>query len=172
MTEAYDAVLAKQAAAAVRKEKRTAKGIALGLRGKKSKRKPRRKKSLFVRLRDQLDKEAQAYAVKRDESQGCRIRKAAQCTGRSEVGYHLLPRGKWKVRWDLDFMGIGNIVGACAPCNAGERWHRLDYGERHRELFGDEFYEALWERSKEPYHYTSLDLEKMLTEIRARRAAL
>lgn len=132
----------------------------------------RNKKSLFVRLRDALDKEAQSYAAKRDEEKGCRIRKAAQCTGRSEVGYHLIPRGKWSIRWDLDFQGIGNIVGACSPCNSGERWHRLDYAERHRELFGVEFYESLWDKANEPMKHTSTGMQKLLDEIRERRAAL
>lgn len=132
----------------------------------------RKKKSLFVRLRNTLDKEAQAYAAERDRPLGCRIAKAAQCTGRSEVGYHILPRGKWAVRWDLDFRGIGNIVGACSPCNSGERWHRLDYGERHRELFGDEFYSALWEKARESVKHTSTGMQAMLDDIRARRAAL
>ncbi len=132
------------------------------------KRTKRSKKSLFVRLRDALDKEAQSYAAKRDEALGCRIAKANQCTGRSEVGYHLLPRGKWAVRWDLDFMGVGNIVGSCSPCNAGERWHRLDYGERHRELFGDEFYDALWAKANDPNYvkHTSTGMQAMLDKIR------
>lgn len=162
----FAAVRAERAA---RKAKRQEKAATLW---PKKARKPRRKKSLFVRLRDQLDKEAQAYAVKRDEEKGCRIGKAAQCTGKSEIGYHLIPRGKWKIRWDLDHGGIGNIVGACSPCNSGERWHRLDYAEIHRQRFGVDFYESLWTKAREPYHYTTIDLQRMLDDVRARMRKL
>lgn len=172
MTDAYTAALAKASKAAERKQRRAEKAKTLWKDKPKNEKRKYVKKSKFVRLRNQLDQECQAYAVERDKEIGCRIRKAAQCTGNSEVGYHLLPRGKWAVRWDLDFMGIGNIVGACNACNAGERWHRLDYADRHRELFGDDFYEALWEKSREPYHFTSMDLERILIGVRARRKAL
>ena len=132
----------------------------------------RRKKSLFVRLRDALDRECQAFAAARDSQLGCRIRKAAQCSGRSEVGYHIIPRGKWAVRWDLDFMGTGNLVGSCSPCNAGENWHRLDYAEHHKTIFGQDFYAALWQKSHSKTKYSSLELQRMLDEVRKRRADL
>lgn len=139
---------------------------------KSRKSKPRRKKSLFVRLRDALDREAQSYAAERDRALGCRIRKAAQCSGRSEVGYHIIPRGKWRVRWDLDFMGIGNIVGACSPCNAGENWHRLEYAEHHKKIFGEKFYAALWDLAHSKYEFKSQDLQALLDDIRKRRSDL
>jgi len=140
--------------------------------GKRPRGGKRRKKSLFVRLRDALDREAQAYAAARDAKLGCRIRKASGCSGRSEVGYHIIPRGKWAVRWDLDFNGIGNLVGACSPCNAGENWHRLDYAEHHKKIFGQDFYAALWQKSHERVKHSSLDLQRMLDDVRKRRADL
>ena len=169
-----DAMNAKKIAEAraVKRAARIQDNAALGGKVARKAPKKRKKKSLFVRLRDALDKEAQAYARERDAALGCRIRKAEKCTGRSELGYHLIPRGKWPVRWNLDFQGVGNIVGACAPCNQGENWHRMTYADHHREIFGAEFYAALWAKAHEQVKYTSTGMAAMLENIRGLRKDL
>jgi hypothetical protein len=69
----------------------------------------------------------------------CRIRKAKNCTGKAEVGYHLVSKARGHaIRWNLD---AG--VAACARCNDGERLNRVLYDEYHQELFGADFITTL-----------------------------
>lgn len=78
-----------------------------------------------------------------------------------ECAYHIIPRGKLATAFDVE-----NIVGACNPCNNGERYHRLEYRDKHRKIFGAKFYDALWEKSKQSVKYSVDDLKEVASKIR------
>ena len=103
--------------------------------------------SFFIRLRD-----------KKYSGNICRI-----CGKRPiEVCYHILPKVSTGhvLRWDPD-----NAVGSCSPCNGAEYWHRLKYADKHIELFGRKFYNALKARARKKVKYSMADLREIKLEI-------
>lgn len=163
MTEAYDAALAKQAAAAVRKEARKAKGIALGLRGKKAKKVPKAK--LHNRLVKALDAEFSLLIRSRWPVcffPGCG-KPTADC-------FHFFTRAKRSIRWDER-----NAVGSC-------KGHNIIYEQDQafiddvRLWFVAKFGQIAWDVLKAYGNiivkWENEDLQRMLDEIKAKRAAL
>ena len=78
-----------------------------------------------------------------------------------EAAYHIIPRGKWAVRFDTD-----NVLGSCHNCNYGEKNHRLEYREKHIAILGLEKYTALWEKGKQTAKFSIQDLRDMIENIR------
>lgn len=96
---------------------------------------------LFVKMRD-----------RRIGSGLCRI-----CGVRHiQVWYHIIPRASHSTRWHPEAS-----CGACAPCNCGEKWHRLAYREKHIKIFGEQIYAKLEAMSREPSHWSTSDLVAM-----------
>lgn len=94
---------------------------------------------------------------------GCRIIGAAGCTGIGMVAYHIVPKVRGKAtRWDLD-----NGVLACAPCNAGEHYHRDLYRHKHCLLFGEDFVKRLEEKARAGADFSSRDLDDIALGLRA-----
>ncbi len=160
----YAEAVAKQAAAAVRKEKRTAKGIAIGLRGKKAKRK---KLPSITKLRKQVWTALSLYIRERDKSLHgglcliCRTRPI-------KLAYHLIPANEGAaMKFDPD-----DCVGACTLCNFYEQNNRARYALKHIELFGIEKMRALEEKSRTTVQYRRPDYEAMLRDFTNRRLAL
>ena len=131
---------AKVAKSKERKAKRAEKRKALGLKPKRS------------TVTAQLDLACGLFIKMRDRRLGrglCRI-----CETRTiQVWYHIIPRGSHSTRWHP----LASC-GACAPCNMGEKWHRLAYREKHIKIFGLETYERLEAMSREPSHFSTADL--------------
>ena len=79
-----------------------------------------------------------------------------------QVWYHIIPRASHMTRWDLRAS-----VGACAPCNMGEKWHRLAYRHKHVEIFGREIIEELEALSRQRSHFSIADLIEKRDEFMA-----
>lgn len=71
-----------------------------------------------------------------------------------EVCYHVIPRGANSIRWAED-----NGWGACGECNTREQQNRESYKILHRQIMGDEAYEALAQRGREIADWS---IEKMI----------
>ena len=56
----------------------------------------------------------------------------------STTPYHLIPRSFLAVTWDLR-----NVVGSCVGCNFAEKNNRILYQQKHREIFGVQYYDEL-----------------------------
>jgi len=107
--------------------------------------------SLYVRLRDKF-----LYGDK------CRIGEACGGAGRIEVAYHIIPSNDGAaIRYDFDA-----IVGACSPCNYGEKNHRWKYRRIHIKIFGKEFVEALETKADEVAQYSTADLLEMIAKVK------
>jgi 5-methylcytosine-specific restriction endonuclease McrA len=90
----------------------------------------------------------------------CRIcrRRPIQCA------YHLIPSNDGAAtRYDLD-----NIVGACNPCNNGERLHRFKYRLKHIDIFGKEWIEHLEAKASKAHQYSRADLLEMIGTFKKR----
>lgn len=98
--------------------------------------------SLYIRLRD-----------KKFSGNICRI-----CGWRPiEVCYHIVPKqAGFNIRWDFD-----DAVGSCESCNDDEYWNRPKYREKHIQIFGREFYEALVAKSRIKVKYSMADLREI-----------
>jgi hypothetical protein len=97
----------------------------------------------------------------------CRIRRAKNCTGRNEVGYHLITKSRGHaIRWHLS---AG--VAACAPCNKGEQMNRDLYAQYHDELFGREFMDELRRISHLEAKLDVSDLKELVQKFQAIYAA-
>ena len=142
-----------------RKEKRKEK--ALQIFGQKRVKK-RRTKSERKRLVDEADKLFSLYIRLRDKRKN-----AGRCLicrkNPIEVCYHLIPRGRYITRWDPSA-----AVGGCPPCNFGEKMNRLLYRQKHIDIFGKDFYEALEEKSRQLAKFSVDDLRNMVAEIRVK----
>lgn len=99
----------------------------------------------------ELDELFSRWVRMRDERDHGRCRVCE--TGPIEVCYHVIPRGAHAIRWAED-----NGWGACSKCNAGEQQARPHYKDVHRQIMGDEAYEALVARSRivEPWDLAKL----------------
>lgn len=122
-----------------RKEKvkaRAVKGKALGLRKTVS------IKSVTQNLDKRLDHLCSVLVRiinKRKNGGKCQV-----CGWRmATCAYHIIPRGKKAIRWNMK-----NILAGCDPCNDGERWHRLEYADKHKAIIGESAYAELKELSK------------------------
>ena len=56
----------------------------------------------------------------------------------STTPYHLIPRSFLAVTWDLR-----NVIGSCVGCNFAEKNNRILYQQKHREIFGVQYYDEL-----------------------------
>ena len=150
---------AQQVEAATRKGKRAEKAALPGhkpkakRRGRKSERAILAKKldslvSMFVRLRDKKANNGLCFL--------CRIRPI-------EVAYHIIPRGRMILRWDLE-----NVRGGCSPCNFGEKNHRLLYREKHIGAIGALKYAELEARARETAKFSVGDLRDLKAGIERR----
>lgn len=131
---------AAQDRAASRKVKRTAKGIALGFRKKKTRGVADRKKAF-----DLLKSSCREYVLLRANRRNfgfCEVGVACRGYGAIEVWYHIFPQQ----------LGNGTkyddraILGSCCKCNEGEmearRSKSLVYEQRHKVILGS-WYEVL-----------------------------
>lgn len=108
----------------------------------------------------ELDMLASLYARLRNKHYGrgiCEI-----CGKRpATVAYHYIPRGHYAVRWHPQ-----NIAAACAPCNFGEKMHRLEYRQKHIALIGEAIYGGLERAASETKHYSMADLRAIRDRIK------
>lgn len=147
MTEAYDAALAKQAAAAVRKEARKAKGIALGLRGNKAKRKKLPSRKSLVRKADA------AFSLKVRE-----LYPVSFFSGKpTECCFHIITRSKHSVRWSLN-----NAVGSTMGENYEMEFNPHKFISILIQKHGLPWYEELIRQSNKIRKFTREDLQGII----------
>ncbi len=146
---------AKKAKSAEKAAKRLEKRKQLGIG------KPKRvSTSLLHKKLDELWSFAVRLRDKKKFGDTCRIQEAAECSGTSQVAYHLVPRGSWGIRWDLD-----NGVAACCACNRGEQLNRQKYARLHDRLFGIYFMDKLNEKADAHKRFDGSDLERIRVEL-------
>ena len=87
-----------------------------------------------------------------------------------EVAYHVLPRGNDTTRWLLE-----NGVGACGPCNEGEKWSRSGgravvkkrYRQIHIELIGEKKLLELEALAEQTADFSTADLIELRDKLKA-----
>ena len=111
-------------------------------------------KSLRKKLWDTLTR-----YVRRRDGPLCRICKL-------EPGYalfHLVPQNEGNaVRYDPL-----NVVWGCRSCNCAEVNHRARYARKFEEMFGKEYMDALWTKSRIIPQFRRPDWERMIAEVEA-----
>lgn len=79
-----------------------------------------------------------------------------------QVAYHIVPAQ----RGDSTRYDELNVVGACAPCNCGEQWHRSLYREKHCQIFGRDTIEALEDKAREVVQLSTAELVALRDKYR------
>lgn len=127
-----------RARAAEKKAKRTAKGLALGLRKPRKRRKPLARSAAFKRLKE-LCREFVMLRAKFRTGGVCEV--AMECAGMGplEVAYHITPQAMGNaLKYDPR-----NLLGSCNRCNGSEFFARKRgsnlYRDRHAAILGDVF---------------------------------
>lgn len=161
----YQDTLSAIAAAKARKEKRELKAKTLWVKGSKPPK--NKKKPSITKLRKQVWDALSLYVRARDSKVHnglCLI-----CVTRPiEIAYHLIPANEGAaMKFDHE-----DVVGACSLCNFLEQNNRARYSLKHIELFGIEKMRALEAKSRTTVQYRRPDYEAMLSDFRARLAAI
>jgi 5-methylcytosine-specific restriction endonuclease McrA len=131
--------------AAERKAKRLEKGIALGLRKKKARRKPNSRRLAFTRLK-LLCKTFTLSRTKKRTGGACEVGVLCGGLDSATLAYHVFPAATGNaIKYDPR-----NLLGACARCNGGEYFDRKRgtyerWDRRHKSILG----EALWNELRE-----------------------
>lgn len=78
--------------------------------------------------------------------------------------YHLVPQNEGNaVRYCED-----NVVWGCRGCNCGESNHRARYARLHERIFGKDYMDRLWERSKPIAQFRDHHYKEMTEEYEAK----
>lgn len=149
----YAEAVAKQAEARLRKSKRQDKGIDLGLRGKKAKRKKspsmsKLKKLLWEEMRQVV------YSWSPDKCQACGSNDAP-------VACHIVPSSDAAA---TKFF-LPNLYRGCRSCNDAERHRRGQWVKIHESIFGVDLVNALYALSETTFqlkkHWVLEQTERM-----------
>lgn len=117
----------------------------------------RKKKSLIVRLVEELDAIVKAKMFERDRKEWG---KACGLCGRSDLRLdwnHLISASKYSVRWNPL-----NIYALCYACNMRHEFHPHYYTAWWLKRHGAEAYQALVAWSNIPAKFKSKDLKAMI----------
>lgn len=105
-------------------------------------------------LERELDALLKTYVILRD--------KKCVCCGTKEnlTPGHLITRGAKSVRWD-----ILNVACQCSGCNFKHEFRPEIYTQWFIKTYGNDLYDVLVERSRQPRKFTRTDLEQIKANI-------
>lgn len=82
------------------------------------------------------------------------------------VAYHIMSRSFFATRFDM-----ANVVPSCSECNWAEKNNRQRFRDRHMEIFGASYIEALEAKARQKVKYSVPDLRELRDRLKSSLSA-